>query len=78
MNRETEPVRLYGWVALVVGLALLAALGWALDVGAKAIVAQVVVVALTQVRGLEFARKHAWSPSTHRAELNLAKREGQS
>lgn len=53
---DTEPVRLTGWTALAVGLALLAIIGWTQGLDVRAIVGQVAVVALTSIGGLEFAR----------------------
>ena len=53
---DTEPVRLTGWTALAVGLALLAIIGWTQGLDVPAIVGQVAVVALTSIGGLEFAR----------------------
>ena len=71
LNNEEEPVRLNGWVALIVGLGLLAMLGWSLGSPPEAIVAQVVVVALSSIGGLEFARKHSWSEASHNRSLYL-------
>lgn len=56
VSPDTEPVRLYGWAALVVGLALNAVLGWALDLDVRTIVATVTTMALTSIGGLSFAR----------------------
>jgi hypothetical protein len=56
MNIEREPVRLSGYSALVVGLALLAIIGWTQGLDVRAIVGQVAVVALSSISGLEFAR----------------------
>lgn len=69
MNPETEPVRLGGWVALAVGIALNALLGWALDLDVKAIVATTTTMALTSIGGLEWARQNVWSPVSHFREM---------
>lgn len=69
MNPETEPVRLGGWTALVVGIGLNALLGWALDLDLRAIVATTTVMALTSIGGLEWARQNAWSPVAHFREI---------
>ena len=61
---DTEPVRLTGWTALAVGLALLAIIGWTQGLDVRAIVGQVAVVALTSIGGLEFARSKVWSPAS--------------
>jgi hypothetical protein len=53
---EREPVRLAGYTALVVGLLLLAVIGWAFGADFKTIVGQVAAVALSSIGGLEFAR----------------------
>lgn len=76
LNNAREPVRLNGWAAMAVGLALLALLGWSMDAPTKAIVAQVAVVALTSIGGLEFARHHATPEERAKARENLARREG--
>lgn len=59
---RTEPVRLTGWYALIVGLLIEVGLLWTLDTPVKAIVAAVLVTASAQVSGIEWARKHAYSP----------------
>jgi hypothetical protein len=51
-----EPIRLSGYTALAVGLALLAIIGWTQGHDLKTIVGQVAVVALSSIGGLEFAR----------------------
>ena len=56
LNTSEEPVRLNGWTALLVGLALMAVIGWSQDLPWQAIVGQVAVVALSSIGGLEFAR----------------------
>lgn len=57
MPATTEPVRLTGYVALAIGLALLAIIGWSQGLDVRAIVGQLAVVALTSIGGLEFARQ---------------------
>ena len=61
---DTEPVRLTGWAALAVGLALMAVIGWSQGLPVQAIVGQAAVVALTSIGGLEFARSKVWSPKS--------------
>lgn len=53
---EKEPVRVSGWVALVLGLALLTAFGWSQGLDARQLVGQAAIVAITSIGGLEFAR----------------------
>lgn len=75
LNNEQEPVRLNGWTALVVGIGLLVALGWSLGAPVEAIVAQAVLVAMSSIGGLEFARKHATPEARAKARENLALRQ---
>ena len=70
MNAATEPVRLSGWVALIVGLALNAVLGWALDIDVKAIVAMSATLALTSIGGLEWARNRVTPVGTDTTSAN--------
>jgi hypothetical protein len=58
LDNQHEPVRLNGWAALTVGLALLAIIGLTMGAPLTAVVGQVAVVALTSIGGLEFARRH--------------------
>jgi hypothetical protein len=64
----TEPVRLSGWTALTVGIALNAVLGWALNLDVRAIVASATVMALTSIGGLEWARSRVTPVPTEPAE----------
>jgi hypothetical protein len=52
---DRQPLRLAGYPALVVGLTLLAIIGWTQGLDVRAIVGQLAVVALTSIGGLEFA-----------------------
>lgn len=61
---QDEPVRLTGWYALVVGLLIEAGLLWALDTPTKAIIAAALTTVATRVGGIEWARRHAYAPST--------------
>lgn len=58
MNMSNEPVRLAGWVALLVGAALVSVLLWSTGAGYQQIIAVVALMALTEIGGLEWARKH--------------------
>ena len=58
LDNQHEPVRLHGWTALAVGLALLAIIGLILGAPLSTVVGQLAVVALTSIGGLEFARRH--------------------
>lgn len=58
---DREPVRLGGWFAFAVGLALNAVLGWAMELDLKTIVITVTTMALTNIGGLEFARSRSFS-----------------
>lgn len=55
---SSEPVRIAGWTALGVGAVLVAILLWATGAGVQQIVAVVALMALTEIGGLEWARKH--------------------
>lgn len=61
---QSEPVRLSGWWALIVGLVVEVGLLWAFETPTRAIVAAVLVTITTRVGGIEWARKHAYAPST--------------
>ena len=61
---ENDPVRLTGWTALAVDLALIAIFAWTQGLDVQAIVGQVAVVALTSIGGLAFARGNVWSPAS--------------
>lgn len=54
----TEPVRVAGLTALLVGSALVVALLWATGSDVQQIVAVVALMALTEIGGLEWARRH--------------------
>ena len=56
MNTSREPVRLSGYPALTVGLALVAAFLWSTGADLRQIVGALAIVALTSIGGLEFAR----------------------
>ena len=51
-----EPVRLNGWVALLVGLGLVAAWLWSTGADVRQIVGVLAITAITSIGGLEFAR----------------------
>ncbi len=57
LNSDDEPVRLYGWTALVAGAALVAAFLWSTGADARQIVGALAILGLTSIGGLEFARK---------------------
>jgi hypothetical protein len=73
---DTEPVRLTGWTALVVGLALNAIVLWSLDTPVKAIAGGTAVLALSVIGGLEWARTKAWAPQSHREKVQQATERG--
>ena len=56
MDATNEPVRVSGWVALTIGLALQAAILWAVDTPTKAIVGALALQAVLSIGGLEWAR----------------------
>ena len=56
LNMQQEPVRLSGWTALTVGLALVAVFLWSTGADVRQLVGTVAIVALTSIGGLEFAR----------------------
>ena len=53
-----EPVRLAGWTALAAGSALVATLLWSTGAELRQIVAVLALMTLTEVGGLEWARRH--------------------
>ena len=56
MSSDREPVRLSGYPALAVGLALVAAFLWSTGADVRQIVGALAITALTSIGGLEFAR----------------------
>ena len=74
MNVDREPVRLSGYPALAVGLALVAAFLWSTGADLRQIVGALAITALTSIGGLEFARhqvtpvKDARLPDGHAEE----------
>lgn len=64
---DTEPVRLSGWVALLVGLALNAVLAWGLSLDLRTAVVMITTMALTSIGGLEFARSRTFT--RHRVDI---------
>ena len=56
LDRGSEPVRLSGWTALVVGLSLSGLLLWSMGTEVRQIVGALSVMAITSIGGLEFAR----------------------
>lgn len=70
---EREPIRLAGYTSLVVGLILVAVIGWASGLDVRAIVLQLATLALSSVGGLEWARGHVWSPVSHMDEVDAAR-----
>lgn len=71
--RDSEPVRLSGYTALAVGLALLAIIGWSQGLDARAIVGQLAVVALTSIGGTEFARRSVWPEASVKVREHQAR-----
>ncbi len=71
MSPDTEPVRLGGWVALLVGLSLSAVVQWALGADVKVIVGGAATTALSVIGGLEWARGQAWSPASHQTAMSM-------
>lgn len=69
---KTEPVRVSGWVALIVGLVLTAGFSWATGLDVREIVGQLTIMAITSIGGLEFARQQVWSPASHETRVNQA------
>lgn len=59
MTDETEPLRLRGYTALTVGAVLVAAYLWAaLDATPQQVVGVLALMGLSEVGGLEWARRH--------------------
>ena len=56
LNTQQEPVRLTGWTALIVGLALVGAWLWSTGADLRQIVGVLAITAITSIGGLEFAR----------------------
>ena len=56
LNNTHEPVRLNGWTALLVGLALVGAWLWSTGADVRQIVGVLAITAITSIGGLEFAR----------------------
>ena len=59
LDNQHEPVRLNGWTALLVGLALVAAWLWSTGADVRQIVGVLAITAITSIGGLEFARTKA-------------------
>lgn len=55
---ESEPVRLSGYAALVVGFVLSAGFLWATGADVRQIVGSLAMLGLTSIGGLEWARAH--------------------
>lgn len=72
---ETEPVRLRGWTALVIGLGLNGVLAWGLGLDLRSSVVLITTMALTSIGGLEFARRGAYSPRKVGVEVSRARRD---
>ena len=56
LDSSNEPVRLSGWTALLVGLALSGLLLWSTGADLQQIVGALSIMAITSIGGLEFAR----------------------
>lgn len=64
MNTPAEPLRLRGYTALAVGLVALAILQWSMGASLQVVAGGLALVVVTNVGGLEWARRHTtpWTP----------------
>ena len=58
MDPEREPLRVRGYAAIVVGVILMAAIGWSMGLNAQQQVGQIATALLMSVGGVEWARRH--------------------
>lgn len=74
---RTEPVRLRGWVAIAVGAGVMIAVGLLIDPSSwRVVVAGAIITTASQVGGIEWARRGAWSPATVDKVVAAAWQEG--